>query len=181
MYKIYPESSHILLGSENIKKYIHGGRGVVTLKAPSGKKHTYIFAKPKNSYGFPDDVLFVFALHEGKKQFYVGMVEKDQFRLTQNSRFLPDTEIVKGAKYIMKMANIPGFETPMELYHEGMCCFCGRQLKSTKSMSVGIGPKCMKMEGRGVEIAHVDTTNSDNTSKKDTGICGQEIKTTSNN
>lgn len=143
--KIYPESSHRLSTAEDIKNYIYGGRGIVTLTAPSGKSHTYIFAKPKNTDVFPDDVLFVYALHEGIKQFYVGMVEKGRFRLTHNSRFLPDTEIVKGARHIMKMATTPGLETPMEITHNGVCCFCGRKLSSEKSIITGIGPKCKKL------------------------------------
>lgn len=143
--RIYPESAHKLSNAEDIKNYIYGGRGVVTLTAPSGKSHTYIFARPKNTDVFPDDVLFVYALHDGVKQFYVGMVENEKFRLTHNSRFLPDTEIVKGARYIMKMANTPGLETPMEIKHNGVCCFCGRKLSSEKSIITGIGPKCKKL------------------------------------
>lgn len=143
--RLYPESSAKLDTAEKIKDYIYGGRGIVTLKAPSGKSHTYIFARPKNTDVFPDDVLFVYALHEGVKQFYIGMIEGGGFRLTHHSRFLPDTEIVKGARYIMKMANVKDLDTPMELYHNGMCAFCGRQLTSEASINAGIGPKCKKM------------------------------------
>lgn len=143
--KLYPESAARLTTSVDIKNYIYGGRGIVTLEAPSGKSHTYIFAKPKNTDVFPDDVLFVYALHEGVKQFYVGMVEKDKFRLTHNSRYLPDTEIVKGAYYILRMATEPELKTPMILRHNGMCAYCGRQLSSEKSIATGIGPKCTKM------------------------------------
>lgn len=143
--KLYPEYSAKLDTAEKIKNYIYGGRGIVTLKAPSGKSHTYIFAKPKNANVFPDDVLFVYALHEGVKQFYVGMIEGGGFRLTNHSRFLPDTEIVKGARYILKMANMQNLDTPMELYHNGMCAFCGRPLTSELSVSEGIGPRCKKM------------------------------------
>lgn len=150
MYKTYPESSSKLNTSEDIRNYIYGGRGIVTLKAPSGKSHTYIFSKPRDEDAFPDDVLFVYALHENVKRFYVGMVEMNKFRLTRNSRFLPDTEIVKGAKYIMKMAFSDELNTPMELWHEGVCCYCGRKLSSEKTIKTGIGPKCRKyrLEGK---------------------------------
>lgn len=144
MFKIYPESSRELIGSEAISNYIYGGRGVVKLEAPSGKSHTYVFKKPMNTDVFPDDVLFVYALHDGVKQFYIGMVENRKFRLTKNSRFLPDTEIVRGAAYIIRMANTVGFQTPMKLYHMGMCSVCGRELTSESSLETGIGPKCRK-------------------------------------
>lgn len=101
---LYPESSHRLRTCEDIRNYIYGGRGIVTLKAPSGKQHTYAFYKPMNSEGFPDDIRFVYAIHECRQKFYIGMIENEIFRLTRNSRFLPDTEIVKGAKYIMRMS-----------------------------------------------------------------------------
>lgn len=165
--KTYPESSHKLEGSETISNYIYGGRGVVTLKAPSGKQHRYVFARPKNPNVFPDDVLFVYALHDRIKMFYVGMVERRQFRLTHSSRFLPDTEIVKGARHIMKMANIPEFKTAMSLYHEGVCCFCGRQLTSEKSIETGIGPKCKKLRLKQISSGGCQ-------------ICGQETSTKSN-
>ena len=142
--KIYPESSAQLVGQQTIRNYIYGGRGVVTLKAPSGKQHSYVFAKPKNTDVFPDDVLFVYALHAGVKQFYIGMIEKGKFRLTHNSRFLPDTEIVRGARYIMRMASEPDLNSKMELWHEGVCAFCGRKLSSEKSLSTGIGPRCRR-------------------------------------
>lgn len=175
MYRLYPESSRKLVGAEAIRNYIYGGRGVVTLKAPSGKSHTYIFAKPKNEDVFPDDVLFVYALHEGVKQFYVGMVEKGRFRLTRHSRFLHDTEIVKGAYYIMKMATTPELDTPMELYHNGMCCFCGRQLTSEKSIDIGIGPRCKKLR---LEYSKHKAINND---EEIIDKCGDQIKNTSEN
>jgi len=137
---------HLMTDQSIMYTYIHGGRGAVKLEAPSGKSHSYLFKKPTNGE-FPDDVLFVYALHEDK-QFYVGMVERDRFRLTQNSRFLIDTEIVRGAFYIMKMITVPGFTTPMKLYHLGMCARCGRRLESEKSIQEGVGPKCRrKLDG----------------------------------
>lgn len=148
MYKLYPESFHELTDSQTISNYIHGGRGIVKLEAPSGKSHKYVFSKPEDKYSFPDDVIFVYALHEEKpdvyKKFYVGMIEGNSFRLTRNSRFLHDTEIVRGAAHIMNMANNPNLRTKMKLYHCGMCCFCGRQLSSEKSMKSGVGPRCKK-------------------------------------
>lgn len=137
----YPEHSCKLEGHETIRNYILGGRGVVTLKSPSGVHHTYAFHRPRNASEFPEDVLFVYALHDRSKLFYVGMIENGVFRLTRHSRFLPDTPIVKGAYYIMRMAR-QDIDTPMELYHEGMCSVCGRPLTNPKSIKSGVGPKC---------------------------------------
>ena len=143
MHRAHHESSSRLKTAQDIKNYIYGGNGIVTLKSSeTGVQHTYVFAKPKNPNVFPDDVIFVYALHDNIKMFYVGMVERGEFRLTKSSRYRSDTEIVKGARYIMKMSEVPNLNTPMELYHEGVCCFCGRKLKSKKSIETGIGPRC---------------------------------------
>lgn len=157
--KVYPEYSQTLKDREIIHKYIHGGRGVVELVAPSGKKHTYAFLKPKDPTTFPDDVIFVYAFHNYEKLFYIGMIEEDVFRQTRHSRFLPDTEIVKGARYINQMANIENFaiSSPMTLNHLGMCARCGRALTDEKWLKLGVGKKCMKyinekeMWGHGLE------------------------------
>ena len=144
--KIYPENETRLMHADDILRYISGGRGVVKLEAPSGNCHYYVFRRPVNPSRFPDDVLFVYALHDFEKEFYLGMIERGQFRLTSNSRFLPDTDIVKGAYYIIRMAKSDTFtsRSPMKLYHEGMCSVCGRPLTDHDSLRIGLGRHCKK-------------------------------------
>ena len=141
----HPESSHQLKSSKDIQNYLFGGQGVVTLRNPKSKvEHTYVFRKPNNEDQFPADVIFVYALHNNNQLFYVGMVEDNKFRLTRHSRFLNDTPIVKGARYIMRMANEPNLKTYMELWHQGVCAVCGRKLTNSKSIQSGIGPRCKR-------------------------------------
>lgn len=147
--KLHHESSHQFTNSEMLNKYIMGGRAVVTLESPQGKKHTYVYAIPRNSDSFPPDIRFVYALHDGVKEFYIGMIEMGRFRLTRNSRFHPDTEIVKGAKYIEDLRTSQVFldKSPMKIYHEGICARCGRKLTDPKSIERGFGSKCRKKMG----------------------------------
>lgn len=144
MFNVYPESSNKFESSEAITNYIYGGRGIMKLQAPSGVHHYYMFQKPADRDAFPDDVVFVYAIHDFEKKFYIGMIEQGKFRLTRNSRFLPDTDIVKGAFYIMKMSKSQKLvdSTPMSLSHMGMCARCGRELKTDKSIQLGYGRKC---------------------------------------
>ena len=146
MFKVYPDSSKQFESSELITDYIYGGRGIMKLESPSGVHHYYMFQKPADSEAFPDDVIFVYAIHDFEKKFYIGMIEQGKFRLTRNSRFLSDTDIVKGAYFIMKMSNSQKLvdETKMMLSHMGMCARCGRELTTDKSIESGIGPKCRK-------------------------------------
>lgn len=134
-----------IASSSILRQYIHGGKGIVTLVAPSGKSHSYSFSKPINQDIFPDDTIFVYAVHEDKL-FYVGMVENFQFRVTHNSRFNSDTEIARGAKYIVDLSNNPIMllKTPMKVYHNGRCAKCRRTLSDAKSINLGFGTKCYK-------------------------------------
>lgn len=139
----------LLTSAKDIHRFIHGGKGVCTLEAPFGVNHTYLFKKPNDRDAFPDDVIFVYAVHEDKR-FYIGMIEQDKFRLTAHSRFLPDNEITKGAAYIAKMATNETLtaKTPMMLYHDGRCARCGRPLSQDKYMKCGFGRTCLSYVGK---------------------------------
>lgn len=144
-YTEYRESSSQLTNSQDILTYIHGGRGILTLEAPSGKSHTYYFTKPRNEEEFYGDIIFVYAKCNEHRR-YVGMVSDDVFKMTKSSSFLPDNEITKGAKFIVDMGRSQELvdRTPMKLYHMGVCCKCGRMLTDPVSIRRGIGPKCLK-------------------------------------
>lgn len=142
----YPECSAQITDSQILYDYMHGGQGVIKLEAPSGKSHLYAIIKPINSSDFPNDTYFIYAIHETKK-FYLGVLEDDSFRLTKNSRFLSNTEIVKGANYLVSMMNNPLLlsASPMKIYHMGMCARCGRKLTSSKTLKIGFGKKCLRI------------------------------------
>lgn len=146
MLKLYPECANRFTDTEQLRRYIYGGKGVITLLSPSGVHHTYYYKKPRNEDEFPDDVIFVYAVHDRCKLFYVGMIESGIFRLTRWSRFNSDTDIVKGAKFVMKLLQYPNYinETRMIVQHEGMCSVCGRKLTNPKSLMSGIGPRCAR-------------------------------------
>lgn len=151
--KLHEESRHRMIDKDTIFRYITGGRGVVTLEAPSGKSHTYAFRKPLNSSEFPEYIVFVYAVHEKEKLFYIGMMEDGWFRLTKNSRFLNDTEIVRGARYIMKLSRNGAENSKMKLYHEGVCCRCGRPLDAKDSIERGVGKTCLKLLEEGFHVS----------------------------
>lgn len=133
-----------MLSAATIHNYIHAGKGEVTLASPSGIAHSYLFSMPRNASDFPEGTIFVYALHNDKK-FYIGMLtELNEFRLTARSYFNADTEVVRGAAYIAKMATCQDLvdTTSMQLYHSGKCCRCGRKLTSAKALECGMGRLC---------------------------------------
>ena len=145
--KMYHENAHILEG-ESIQSYIEGGHAIVTLESPSGKHYTYSFKKPFNTENkYSSDLRFV-KVHIENDWVYIGTYRNkymSKFNKTEMC-LLPDFhEAIKGVNYIMRMCNEPDLDTPMKLYHEGVCCRCGRPLTDPKSIISGIGPKCSKM------------------------------------
>lgn len=139
-----------LLKGENIRNYIEGGHATITLESPSGRHYTYAFNKPVNpsaKYRTTPDFRFV-KVHFDGDWIYIGTYRNNgvsQFNATKTGLLPEWHEAVKGAYYIIKMCNNPDLDTPMSLYHEGVCCRCGRKLTDPKYIKLGIGPKCAKM------------------------------------
>lgn len=138
---IYHEKSHILSNASAIYEYIHGGHGVVTLQSPNGIHHTYMFTTPHGDHNFKDGTVFVYCLEGSDRCRYVGMWDTNKFRITKNSEYDEDSAQFRGARYIIWMS-LKDFDTPMKLYHEGVCCRCGRSLTNPESIERGIGPVC---------------------------------------
>lgn len=148
---MFPQERHRLQTKEAIRSYLEGGSGVVTLHSPTGCWRTYSFRRPYDNI-FHDDsfyanALFVYAKTSSGRWMYVGMYNNNEFRLTEASRFGIKHPIVKGAKYLVKMMNSDiAASGPMVVYHEGVCCVCGRRLTRPKSIELGVGPTCRKKE-----------------------------------
>lgn len=136
----------LMLDSTKIHRYIHGGKGEVTLVNPNSMNcHTYAFSAPSDPKSFPPGTIFIYAIHEGHRM-YLGMLDGPRVRLTRKSTFGDNTDIVKGARYIVAMANRQDLvdKQQMKLYHCGRCALCGRRLRGMRSIKRGMGSKCMK-------------------------------------
>lgn len=145
MFHIYKDSACEMKDPEVIRRYLLGGKGVVTLASPTGKYRTYGFRYPRNKNTFDGGTMFIYAQVSSGKWIYVGMLTPDRdFRLTFNSHYDSDHEISKGALYLVKIMNGVIKDTPMSVYHCGVCSVCGRKLTTPKSILEGIGPKCKK-------------------------------------
>ena len=138
----YHNESALLVGKEAIRRYILGGKGVVTLKSPSGVHHTYSFRFPREPEKFPEDTYFVYVMNSETDWDYIGMLQRGSLRTTCMSRYAHSNPLFKGAAYIVKMMT-SDMDTPMMLYHEGVCSICGKRLTNPKSLEIGIGPVCL--------------------------------------
>lgn len=133
----------IMTDASIIYRFLHAGKGEVTLVAPTLKAHSYKFLSPTNPADFDPDTIFVYVLHDGHKM-YVGKLTDQGLVMTRGSRFHPDTEAFKGARFITQMATSQDLvdSTPMKLYQSGKCCMCGREIIAEKTVKEGIGRKC---------------------------------------
>ena len=157
---IVPEEEHRITTIADLNRIVYGHQGAIILESPSGKTHIYQYCLPIKKDGFPEDVRFVYNIHVNNKEyplskdsyesltrFYIGMIERDQFRVTHSSRFEEDTEVVKGARYLEKMRkNQHLFDTtPMKIYTCGICARCGHIVKDKKFSPKGYGKSCYYM------------------------------------
>lgn len=133
------------------ERCMRAGKGKLVLYSPStGKAHGYVFNRPDNPQDFDEGTIFVYARHEDRR-FYIGKLVFDKdfnlvgFRLTRSSKFNPDTEVVKGAYYMVRMATDQSLidKGDMQLYHSRRCCKCGRYLEDQDSRDRGMGKKCL--------------------------------------
>ena len=144
MFQTYPESSYQIEDHVTLKNYILGGKGIITMKSPTGKQKTYAFNKPRNEDKFDEGTIFVYRKTDTNTWLYVGMITPYfKFRLTRASTWDTDSENVNGVRYLLKVAN-GEVKNKMEIYHCGVCAVCGRRLTNWKSILRGIGPKCRK-------------------------------------
>lgn len=142
--KFHEDSRHVLKGKSAIYNYIHGAHGALTLKSPSGKHHTYTFHPPYGSENkrFYSDV-FVYCVTQANHEACVGVINSRGFWHIKTSKFSASSEVFKGANYLYQMA-CKDFDTPMEVYHEGICGCCGRKLTHPDSIERGVGPSCFR-------------------------------------
>lgn len=132
-----------ILGKDDIKRYVYGGRGIFVLKSiKSEKSHKYKMSICKKN----EDILFVSDYNKG----YIGFVniKTNVYSHSKKSKVLVTDESVKGISWLVNQFNNEKvFPTEMEFHHMGVCCCCGRTLTVTDNIQLGIGPICFKNYG----------------------------------
>lgn len=152
---------------DTLKHFLNGGFGTITITNTRTDMHvTLRFAEPKPKAGKARDPfapIFVklFTGQEGEIKLkraysYFGCIWRKDRRTgkAQRPTFWFDSFKAKGGikggdacvKTVAWLMRVASGETPlvdyMQLWHEGLCCFCGRPLTQTESIKRGYGPKC---------------------------------------
>ena len=135
-----------------IQQFILAGKSTFTIKNDrTSGRFTYKVDRVENNDGTPKDLWFVSALTGSDNESsysYMGLINKNGFRLTKKSKFTPETTSVKGFTWLWNMVTVKK-ELPenVKFYHEGRCAKCGRKLTTPESIEAGYGPICIDKMG----------------------------------
>lgn len=125
--------------------FVKGGNSKFTLVSPkTGTRFTYKVKKPKTSNG-NDDFFFVNLLTGSNNETdytYMGVIANNKVKLTAKSRVSVDAPSYKALEFTLR--HLVHNNLPVEFWHEGKCCRCGRTLTVPESIERGIGPECAK-------------------------------------
>lgn len=74
---------------------------------------------------------------------YMGVIDKNGFHATKNSRMGPEAASWKAFQFFFQRMQAGGEPCQtLQFWHEGRCGRCGRKLTVPESVERGIGPEC---------------------------------------
>ena len=130
--------------------YVLAGSATFTAKSSASGKH-FTFKADKKSKEDADDVWFFSVLTDASSNSYsyIGTLfgESRKISLTRKSVFAADAPCVKALQWVLDCAFIRHEMKSVEVFHDGTCARCGRQLTHPDSIQSGLGPECSKKAG----------------------------------
>lgn len=131
--------SHKLNNSDALK-FIFAGNSIATLvNTKTGNRFTFKVKGKKDS-----NLFFVSVLTNPDSYTYIGTVINGQFKHGKKSKITKDAQSVRVFDYVFNNLvsnSLPDF---IEVWHEGRCGKCGRNLTVPVSIASGLGPECIK-------------------------------------
>lgn len=146
--------------------YMLAGNATVTLVSKkTGARFTYKISKPTEETenggkrrSHDAQIAFVSLLNgpdNTSDYMYLGLInlERNEFFLTKKSSAGPDAPSVRGFQYAFgNLARKSRLPEDVEIWHEGYCGRCGRELTVPSSIAAGIGPECAKHFGLHMDV-----------------------------
>lgn len=139
--------------------FILGGKARFTFKSlNTGNDFSYevknAFKRDANGKKVPIENLKFVSLFIGANQrvkgrayAYMGYLTKTkygwEFRQTEKSKVLPNDLAIISFQYVFNNLLMGRFMPTLEIWHEGTCCCCGKELKLSESIELGWGPVCL--------------------------------------
>lgn len=127
------------LNNTDALKFIFAGNSTATfLNAETGNRFTYKVKKAKDS-----NLFFVSVLTGPDQYSYLGTVSNGIYKHGKKSNFT-NAQSEKVFSYVLNKLKTQSLPEQIEVWHEGKCGKCGRQLTVPSSIETGIGPECIK-------------------------------------
>lgn len=130
-----------IISNQIALKYIFGGNSYTTfLNTQSNNRFTYRVSKSKKD----SSVFFVSVLTGSDVYSYVGYYKNSEYNHSPKSNIGIDAQSIKVFNWVVSNLKNGTLPSIIEIWHDGRCGKCGKQLTVPKSIEVGIGPDCAK-------------------------------------
>ncbi len=130
------------LKNSDALKFIFAGNSTVTLlNTETQNRFTFRVKRAKDK----DKLLFFVSVLTGPDQYsYLGTFAKGKYSHGKKSGISASAQSAKVFPYVIAKLRSESLPSQVEIWHEGKCGKCGRQLTVPESIDSGIGPECMK-------------------------------------
>ncbi len=129
-----------ILKHENALNFILGGNSTVTfLNTQSQNRFTFKVTKPKDK-----DVYFVSVLTGPDTYTFLGSIFNNNFKSSKKSTIQESAQSSQVFNFVFNKLKTKNLPEVIEIYHEGKCGRCGRQLTVPESIVSGFGSECVK-------------------------------------
>ena len=129
-----------LLKNDTALDFILAGNATVTfLNTQSKNRFTFKVSKPKDS-----DIHFVSVLTGPDTYTFLGSIFNNNLKHSKKSSISESAQSFQVFKFVFERLKTKNLPEVIEIYHEGKCGRCGRQLTVPDSIVSGFGPECVK-------------------------------------
>ena len=136
------------LSAESVRAYVLAGKSILTLRsAKTGTRFTYKITLGKDST-LPFGPWFV-GLLSGPNNVddytYLGIFTSNgRLKLSRKSAYGKEAPAYKALLWALPKLLAGRIPMDLEVYHNGTCGRCGRELTVPESVRTGLGPACRK-------------------------------------
>lgn len=148
------------LSQDKLLEFMTSSNAIFSIKSLKTDKHfTFRLSAKKNQINDNPDFLFVSVLNGSDntsnyayigylKRFQVGENSGWYFTYGDKSKIGSEAPSVVAFKWIIDCINSGKLMQNVLIWHEGVCCRCGRKLTAEKSSDNGIGDYCAKLKSK---------------------------------
>lgn len=130
------------LKNSDALKFVFAGNSTVTFfNSETQNRFTFKVKRCKDK----DKLLFFVSVLTGPGQYsYMGTFAKGKYSHGKKSAMSASAQSAKVFPYVIAKLREGTLPSQVEIWHEGACGKCGRQLTVPESIETGIGPECAK-------------------------------------